>query len=155
MSFSKVMRTMFVVLCLSALLVSVAGAEGTIKIGLLAPLTGKSADDGINVKNSVEMAVEKVNAAGGVLGKKIELVTYDDRAEPKEQKPPITAPARRRCRGRFAEVERQDEVLRRRHGFHPTRLVGQQARHCELPAQAGIVPDSARPGLRRFRPTPG
>ena len=69
MSFRKLLRTMFVVLCLSALLVSVAGAEETIKIGLLAPLTGKAADDGLNVKNSVEMAVEKLNAAGGVLGK--------------------------------------------------------------------------------------
>jgi branched-chain amino acid transport system substrate-binding protein len=65
-------------------LVGMAGAQDTIKIGLLAPLTGQAAADGLSVQNSVKLAVEKVNAEGGVLGKKVELITYDDRADGKE-----------------------------------------------------------------------
>ena len=47
-----------------------AEAEEKIKIGLLAPLTGFAAADGLSVKNSVDLAVEKVNKEGGLLGKK-------------------------------------------------------------------------------------
>ena len=65
-------------------LVGMAGAQDAIKIGLLAPLTGQAAADGLSVQNSVKLAVEKVNAEGGVLGKKVELITYDDRADGKE-----------------------------------------------------------------------
>ena len=68
----------------SMFLVGVAGAQDAIKIGLLAPLTGQAAADGLSVQNSVKLAVEKVNAEGGVLGKKVELITYDDRADGKE-----------------------------------------------------------------------
>ncbi len=62
----------------------VAGAQDVIKIGLLAPLTGPAAADGLSVQNSVKLALEKVNAEGGVLGKKVDLITYDDRADGKE-----------------------------------------------------------------------
>lgn len=62
----------------------VAGAGETLKIGVLAPLTGFAAADGLSVKNAVELATEQVNAKGGVLGKKLELVIYDDAADPKE-----------------------------------------------------------------------
>jgi len=51
---------------------------GTIKIGFFAPLTGFAASDGESVLNSAKLAVETINNAGGLLGKKIELVDYDD-----------------------------------------------------------------------------
>jgi branched-chain amino acid transport system substrate-binding protein len=80
----KYVRT--IVFCFMAcmFLVGMAGAQDAIKIGLLAPLTGQAAADGLSVQNSVKLAVEKVNAEGGVLGKKVELITYDDRADSKE-----------------------------------------------------------------------
>lgn len=62
----------------------VAPAAEPLKIGLLAPLTGPAAADGASVHNSVQLAVEKVNHGGGLLGKKVELVVYDDRADGKE-----------------------------------------------------------------------
>lgn len=71
------------VLALGLLAGSVMAAD-TVKIGLLAPLTGFAAADGLSVKNSVELAVEKINAEGGLLGKQIELISYDDRADAKE-----------------------------------------------------------------------
>ena len=61
-----------------------AFAADTIKIGMLAPLTGFAAADGFSAHESVKLAVAKVNAAGGVLGKKVELVCYDDAADPKQ-----------------------------------------------------------------------
>ncbi|MFZ7126180.1 MAG: ABC transporter substrate-binding protein [Desulfobacterales bacterium] len=61
-----------------------AGAADTIKIGLLAPLTGFAAADGLSVLNAVKLAEERVNKEGGILGRQVELVYYDDRADGKE-----------------------------------------------------------------------
>jgi len=58
-----------------------------VKIGFNVPLTGFAAADGKSAKNGAELAVEQVNAAGGINGKKLELVVYDDQASPKEAVP--------------------------------------------------------------------
>ncbi len=55
-----------------------------IKIGLHAPLTGFAAADGESVLHSVQIAVDQVNGQGGVLGRPIELVVHDDRADARE-----------------------------------------------------------------------
>lgn len=65
-------------------LVGPAAAQETIKIGFFAPITGPVAADGASAKQSVELAVKEVNAAGGILGKKVELIVYDDRLNPQE-----------------------------------------------------------------------
>lgn len=54
-------------------------AEDTIKIGFLASLTGDGATWGQEQKKGAEIAIEEINAAGGVLGKPLQLVVYDDR----------------------------------------------------------------------------
>ena len=59
----------------------VAEAE-PIKIGFFSPTTGFAAADGTSALNSANLAVEMINAAGGVLGRQLELVTYDDAAAP-------------------------------------------------------------------------
>lgn len=56
----------------------------TIKIGLTAPLTGPAAADGQSVKQSCEMLVEEINTGGGINGKKIELILYDDQFDAKQ-----------------------------------------------------------------------
>src|SRR5215475_11611080 len=61
-----------------------APAQEVIRIGFFAPLTGFAAADGASTKHSAEIAVEEINAAGGIKGKKIELVVYDDRHDSKE-----------------------------------------------------------------------
>jgi branched-chain amino acid transport system substrate-binding protein len=54
------------------------GAGGdTIKVGEYASLTGKDATFGISSHEGTLMAIEEINAAGGVLGKKLELLTED------------------------------------------------------------------------------
>ena len=80
----KYVRTIVFCFVACVFFVGVAGAQDAIKIGLLAPLTGQAAADGLSVQNSVKLAVEKVNAEGGLMGKKVELITYDDRADGKE-----------------------------------------------------------------------
>jgi len=56
--------------------------NGTIKIGVAAPYTGDTADGGIQIWQGAELAANEVNAAGGLLGKKVEIVPADDAADP-------------------------------------------------------------------------
>ena len=58
-----------------------APASAQIKIGFQAPLTGFAATDGKSAKTAADMAIEEINAAGGELGQKLELVSYDDQAK--------------------------------------------------------------------------
>ena len=50
----------------------------TIKIGVSGPLTGGAAKYGVAVKNSAQMAVDEINAMGGLDGMKFELLALDD-----------------------------------------------------------------------------
>jgi len=52
----------------------------TIRIAIGTPLTGGAASFGIEMKNAVELAVEEQNAAGGVLGARVEARVADDEA---------------------------------------------------------------------------
>jgi len=56
--------------------------DDTIKVGLIASLTGKFSALGSENKKAVELALEQVNAEGGLLGKKLSLVTRDDQTLP-------------------------------------------------------------------------
>ena len=55
-----------------------AAGDGTIKIGMSGPLTGPAAVYGIAVQNAANMAVEEINANGGVNGYNLELIALDD-----------------------------------------------------------------------------
>lgn len=55
--------------------------SNTIKIGVSGPLTGGAAQYGNAVVNAAKLAVEEINAAGGVNGTKLELVSADDEAD--------------------------------------------------------------------------
>ena len=68
-------------------LAGTAQAADTIKIGFNAPLTGFAAADGKSALTGAELAVEQANADGGVNGKQIELVVYDDGAKPDQAVP--------------------------------------------------------------------
>ena len=67
-------------------LAGVAQADN-IKIGFNVPLTGFAAADGKSALNGAELAIEQVNAKGGINGNMLELVVYDDQASPKEAVP--------------------------------------------------------------------
>ncbi len=66
-------------LCMGAL-----RAQDTIKVGKVGALTGKDASLSQNAHKGMILAIEEINAAGGVLGKKIELLAEDDQTKPGE-----------------------------------------------------------------------
>lgn len=57
-------------------------SENTITIGAVLPLTGGSAQWGIPPRNAAILAVDQLNAAGGIKGRKVVLDTEDDQCEP-------------------------------------------------------------------------
>ncbi|MFH2059774.1 MAG: substrate-binding protein [Pseudomonadota bacterium] len=57
-------------------------AENFVKIGLNYPATGPYAVQGLDQLRSAELAVEEINLAGGILGKKIELIIRDTKSQP-------------------------------------------------------------------------
>jgi branched-chain amino acid transport system substrate-binding protein len=59
-----------------------SGAQDPIKVGLIVSLTGNYTPLGSEDKKAVELAVEQVNAQGGVNGRKVELVARDDKTAP-------------------------------------------------------------------------
>ena len=59
-------------------------AQETIKVGVIQPLTGAFAASGHYVANGARIAADEINAKGGVLGKKIELVIEDNKSNPTE-----------------------------------------------------------------------
>lgn len=60
-----------------------AGGEA-ITIGYFGPLTGGTAQAGQAALNGAQLAVDQINADGGVLGQEVQLVSYDDKSSPEE-----------------------------------------------------------------------
>ena len=54
----------------------------TLRIGLEAPLTGELAELGAGMLNGAHQAAAKLNAAGGVQGKQVEIIAIDDKGDP-------------------------------------------------------------------------
>ena len=54
-----------------------SSAADVIKVGVVVPLTGSFADEGTEMVRGVELMVEEVNTAGGLLGKKLEIIIGD------------------------------------------------------------------------------
>lgn len=64
---------------------SSTGADAdSIRIGHYGSLTGSEATFGQSTDAGIQLAIEEVNAAGGIKGKKIELITYDDKGDVRE-----------------------------------------------------------------------
>ena len=74
------------VLIAGALLIGPAmaqqGGNAPARIGVVGPFTGPSADFGVPMLNGIKLAVDEINAVGGYLGRPLELVIKDDRADP-------------------------------------------------------------------------
>lgn len=61
-----------------------AASTETIKIGLIVPKTGQVAQYGIAVENAAILAFNEINAAGGIDGRQIEFISYDNKADATE-----------------------------------------------------------------------
>jgi branched-chain amino acid transport system substrate-binding protein len=72
---------------LAGLMVAAFGGTASadpVKIGVFGPMTGDAAAMGQSLRESVDLAVKEKNAAGGLLGDKIEIVYADDSGKPEE-----------------------------------------------------------------------
>ncbi|HEX9020979.1 MAG TPA: branched-chain amino acid ABC transporter substrate-binding protein [Nitrospirota bacterium] len=80
------MRKLFIILSILFILSSgcTRQDENVIRIGAAGPMTGSQSKMGMDLKNAVELAVAEWNEKGGVLGKKIVLLSGDDQADPKQ-----------------------------------------------------------------------
>ena len=72
------------VAALVTLALASCGGEQKLRMGVAGPLTGKDAVFGAQLKNGVEQAIDDINAAGGLLGQKIDLLFGDDAGDPKQ-----------------------------------------------------------------------
>lgn len=59
-----------------------AMAQETVKVGLVAALSGQSAKSGEAIMRGLTVAIDEINAKGGLLGKKVELLARDDESNP-------------------------------------------------------------------------
>nr|WP_315838692.1 ABC transporter substrate-binding protein [Bradyrhizobium prioritasuperba] len=66
----------------SVVLPSAAIAADTVKLGLVAAMSGQSAKSGEAIVRGLSVAIDEINAKGGLLGKKVELVVRDDESNP-------------------------------------------------------------------------
>ena len=89
----KVVAVVLAAVFVMSFAVAAVAASDTIKVGVLAPLTGAVAQYGNAVNNGVQMYFEELNAKGGINGKQVELVTYDEEGDPVKA---VTAPRMRR-----------------------------------------------------------
>jgi branched-chain amino acid transport system substrate-binding protein len=118
-------------------------AQDSIKIGFFAPITGPAAADGASAQHAVELAVKEMNAAGGIKGKKVELVLYDDRLNPQE----AVAIA--------SKLIEKDQVTAVVSGSYsgPTRVTAPLFAKAGIPLVAGyaVHPDVTKSGESNFR----
>lgn len=79
------MKKMVKVLGVALLALSTIGCSknsaSTIKIGGIAPLSGGVAIYGVECKNGIDLAIEEINAAGGINGQKVEFICEDDEGD--------------------------------------------------------------------------
>ena len=76
-------RAMRLALAILAVGFGSARAADTVKIGLMAPITGSWASEGLEMKRNVELLAQELNAKGGIGGKQVEVVVEDDGGDPR------------------------------------------------------------------------
>ncbi len=80
----KKLALLFLVLSFGLTLGACNAADDTVKFGVIGPLTGDYSMYGLAVENGAKLAAAEINAAGGVLGKELEIIAYDSKGDPVE-----------------------------------------------------------------------
>lgn len=78
--------TMLLLVVWMGLLISSCLSQESIKIGYAGELSGKRAEMGVDARNGAQLAIEIINANGGINGRPLELIVEDDRGEPEVAK---------------------------------------------------------------------
>jgi len=72
-----------VCILLTAIILMGCSAKKVISIGVVGTMSGTQSDLSVSGRRGVEIAVKEINASGGIMGKKVELVVKDDKNDPK------------------------------------------------------------------------
>ena len=81
----RVISVILMILFMTVIILSGCnGNKNTIKIGILGPHTGEYAKYGLAVKNGAMMYIDKINAEGGINGKQIQAIVYDQKGNSEE-----------------------------------------------------------------------
>lgn len=89
----KVLILLLVLFIGSSTMVFAAGQAETgevIRVGFYGPLSGPMSLSGIASRQGAELAVKQLNAAGGILGKQLVLIPYDDKSSPEQAVKAVT-----------------------------------------------------------------
>lgn len=82
------MRPFFYLIMILALFAALSGCSksdsNTVRVALVAPLTGDQAELGLDELHAAELAADEINAKGGINGKKVVIVGMDDKHDPLE-----------------------------------------------------------------------
>ncbi len=78
----RLLKSLLLAGAIALLAVAPSHAQQTIKLGLVAAMSGQSAKSGEAIVRGLSLAVDEINAKGGVLGKKVELLVRDDESNP-------------------------------------------------------------------------
>jgi branched-chain amino acid transport system substrate-binding protein len=81
-SWKYILLVSLVILTVAFTLPATARAANTVQVGIVLPLTGSQAAFGEIEKQSFDLALEEINAAGGINGKKLEFLMEDDTGRP-------------------------------------------------------------------------
>src|SRR5260221_12980960 len=79
---NRVPRTAVAAIAMLIATAMAARAEEPIKVGLVAALSGGSAKSGEGITRGLSVAIDEINASGGLLGRKLELVPRDGESNP-------------------------------------------------------------------------
>ena len=74
----------FIIACSFTMGCSRKADSGLIKVGVIAPLSGGGTSYGLNIQYGAKMAIDEINADGGINGRKLEMVIVDDATNPSE-----------------------------------------------------------------------
>ena len=136
-------RKLGIAIAAAAALAATTALADSIRIGFNTPQTGFAAADGKSVLTGARIAVDAVNAAGGVSGREVELIVYDDQAKPKFAVPIAT------------KLIQQDEVVMSISGSYsaPTRASAGVYQEAKVPyiSAFAVHPDITRAGDYVFR----
>jgi branched-chain amino acid transport system substrate-binding protein len=81
-SMPKIFRLLILAGAAALALAVPAKAQETLKLGLVAAMSGQSAKSGEAIVRGLSLAIDEINAKGGLLGKKVELLVRDDESNP-------------------------------------------------------------------------
>src|SRR5436305_1466775 len=143
-----------------------AAAQSTIRIASLQELSGTGATVGTNFKNGMDLAIREINAAGGILGKKIDVTHSDTQSNPGIAKGPVLQAKQSNADAIFVYTNEEESAralreLRKQGVTKPivgeTTLTGQKV--IELAGDAangavghvGLTVDAPIPAMRAFR----